>query len=105
MASNAQTARRIAELLMKRPEVRSRARRATKGGIGLSSRPNAPKLVTIVVAVLLTVIGLAVTEVVAIQPVIDLLEQAELSLSESQGWLALLASPVLLILGSFLRGL
>jgi hypothetical protein len=105
MASNAQVARRVAELLMKRPEVRDRARRARKEGIGLSTKPNAPKLVTIAVAVLLTVLGLAVTETVSIPPVIDLLEQAELTLSESQGWLALLASPVLLVLGSFFRGL
>lgn len=105
MASNAQVARRVAELLMKRPEVRDRARRARQDGIGLSTKPNAPKLVTIVVAVLLTVLGLAVTETVSIPPVIDALEQAELTLSESQGWLALLASPVLLVLGSFFRGL
>lgn len=105
MASNAQVARRIAEMLMARPEVRDRARRATRGGVGLSVRPNAPKMVTIVVAVALTLVGLAVTGTVEIAPVTELLARAELELSKEQGWLALLASPALLVLGSFFRGL
>lgn len=105
MASNADVARRLVDLLMKRPEVRDRARRARSEGIGLSTRPNAPKLVTIIVAVLLTVVGLAVTGAVEIQAVVDLLDDAGLELSEEQGWLALAASPTLLVAGSFLRGL
>lgn len=109
MASNADAVRRVAELLMRRPEVRDRARRARsdvrKDGIGLSTRPNAPKLVTIAVAVGLTVVGLAVSETVAIAPVTDLLADNDLTLSVEQGWLLLLASPTLLVLGSFFRGL
>lgn len=105
MASNTDVARRIMDLLMQRPEVRSRARRARNDGIGLSKKPNAPKLITIFVSLALTVIGLAVTEVVTIQPVVDLLAEADLTLTESQGWMALAASPVLLVLGSFFRGL
>lgn len=105
MASNADVARRVVDLLMRRPEVRDRARRARSEGIGLSRRPNAPKLVTIIVALLLTVIGLAVTGVVEIQAVVDLLDDAGLELTEEQGWLALAASPALLVAGSFLRGL
>jgi hypothetical protein len=105
MAGNMEVARRLGELLMSRPQVRERARRAGKGGIGLSARPNAPKLVTIFVAVALTVVGLAVTRTVEIKPVLDLLESADLSLSKEQGWLALLASPVLLVVGSFFRGI
>lgn len=105
MASNADVVRQIARLLMSRPEVRDRARRARGEGIGVSRRPNAPKLVTIIVAVALTLIGLAVTDAVTIQPITDLLEQADISLTEEQGWLALLASPTLLVIGSFFRGI
>lgn len=105
MASNVATARRIAELLMKRPEVRDRARRARKDGIGLSTRPNAPKLVTIIVAVALTVLGLVVTDTIAIPAITDLLADNDITLSKEQGWLALLGSPALLVAGSFLRGL
>jgi hypothetical protein len=60
--------------------------------------------VTILLAVALTAVGLAVTGTVEIQPVLDLLDQADLSLTEEQGWLALAASPALLVAGSFLRG-
>ncbi|HVF20874.1 MAG TPA: hypothetical protein VNA14_11625 [Mycobacteriales bacterium] len=105
MASNAQVIRQVAELLMRRPEVRRRGRRPRRDDIGLSTRPNAPRFVTIVVAVLLTLVGLAVTRTVEIQPILDLLAQADLELTQEQGWLALAASPALLVAGSFLRGL
>jgi len=105
MASNTVVARRILDLLMQRPEVRTRARRATKGDIGLSVRPNAPKLVTIIVAVALTLVGLVVTDTVTIAPIADLLANAELELTKEQGWLALAASPALLVVGSFFRGI
>ena len=105
MASNSQLARRLFEVLLSRPEVRSRGRRPQAGDIGLSARPNAPRFVTIAVAVALTVVGLAVTGTVEIAPVTDLLARADLTLTTEQGWLALAASPALLVLGSFLRGL
>ena len=105
MASNAEMARRLGALLMKRSEVRSRARRVQREGIGLSTQPNAPKLVTIIVAVALTVVGLAVTGAVEIKPILDALESADLSLSREQGWLVLAASPALLVVGSFFRGI
>jgi hypothetical protein len=109
MASNVDVVRRVAEVLMRRPEVRQRASRARsdfkKDGIGLSTKPNAPKLVTIFVAVALTVVGLAVSDTVAIKPVTDLLADNDLTLTVRQGWLLLLASPTLLVLGSFFRGL
>lgn len=109
MASNVDVVRRVAELLMKRPEVRQRASRARsdirKDGIGLSTRPNAPKLVTIFVAVALTVVGLAVSEAVSIPAITRLLADNDLALTVQQGWLLLLASPALLVLGSFFRGL
>lgn len=105
MASNADVARRIMDLLMQRPEVSTRARRVTRGDIGVSRKPNAPKLVTILVAVALTLVGLVVTDAATIAPIADLLANAELELTEEQGWLALVASPALLVAGSFLRGL
>ena len=105
MASNAQTARRVFELLMSRPEVRRRGHRPSRSDIGLSARPNAPRFVTIVVAVLLTLVGLAVTGTVEIALITDLLADNDLTLTEEQGWLALAGSPALLVAGSFLRGL
>jgi hypothetical protein len=102
MASNADVARQIGRLLMQRSSVRNRVRGSEP--IGVSRRPNAPRFVTIVLAVALTVIGLAVT-VHPIQPVIDLLDKAGVELSREQGWLALHASPVLLVIGSFFRGI
>lgn len=101
MASNADVARRLAKVLMSRPEVRRRARPGES--VGLSTRPNAPRLVTIAAALLLTVVGIAVS-LTPIQPVLDLLESFDLSLSKEQGWLALVASPLLLVAGSYLRG-
>lgn len=106
MPSNADVVRQVARLLMARPEVRDRARRARSEGVGVSRRPNAPKLVTIFVAVGLTLVGLAVTETVAaLEPVVDWLAEADVTLTEEQGWLALLLSPVLLVVGSFFRGI
>ena len=105
MAGNAQVIGRVVELLLSRPEVRRRGRRPRRGDIGLSARPNAPRFVTILVAVALTLVGLVVTGTVEIGPVADLLARADLSLTEEQGWLALAASPALLVAGSFLRGL
>jgi hypothetical protein len=103
MASNADVLRQVVDLLMSRPTVRSRARRGG-GDIGLSFRPNAPKMVTILVAIGLTVVGIAVN-LHPIQPVLDLLANANLELTRTQGWYCLLASPVLLIAGSLFRGL
>lgn len=105
MASNTQVAKRVYDLLMSRPEVRRRGRRPAKGDIGLSTRPNAPRFVTIVVAVLLTILGLAVTGTVEVGLVTDFLADNDLTLSKEQGWLALAGSPLLLVAGSFLRGL
>ena len=102
MASNAQVLKQIGNLLMQRSSVRNRVRGSEP--IGLSRRPNAPRFVTIVLAVALTVIGLAVT-VHPIQPVLDLLDQGGIELSREQGWLALHGSPLLLVVGSFFRGI
>ena len=61
-------------------------------------------MVTVILAVALTLAGLAVT----IQPigfVNDALSAMGLDLTREQGWWALLLSPVLLIAGSFLPNL
>ena len=101
MASNAEAARRLGRMLMSRPQVRRRAR--GDEAIGLSTRPNAPRLITIAVAIALTLVGIAVS-LTPIQPVLDLLKNFDVELSKEQGWLALLVSPALLIAGSYLRG-
>ncbi|HEV2890558.1 MAG TPA: hypothetical protein VGX28_09295 [Frankiaceae bacterium] len=102
MASNAEVLKQIGNLLKQRSSVRTRVRGSEP--IGLSRRPNAPRFVTIVLAVALTVIGLAVT-VHPIKPVLDLLESGNVELTRDQGWWALLASPALLVVGSFFRGI
>jgi hypothetical protein len=102
--STATNIRRLAEFLMSRPEVRSRARDIGEGGIGVSRQLNAPKMITILLAIALAIVGLAVT-VLPIDTVNDLLKDADVTLGREEGWLALIASPVLLIAGSILRGL
>lgn len=67
-------------------------------------RTNAPKMVTIVVAVALTVVGLSVT-ILPIDPVNRLLAETGVDITREHGYWALLASPVLLIAGSLFRGL
>lgn len=102
MASNADVLRQIGGLLMRRASVRDRA--GGRESVGLSRRPNAPRFFTIVLAVALTVIGLAVT-VHPIQPVLDLLDDAGIEVTRDQGWWALIGSPALLVVGSFFRGI
>jgi hypothetical protein len=69
-------------------------------------RTNAPRLVTIALALALTIAGLHITGTVTIGLVGDLLNQIGLDgLTKDEGYLALLASPVLLIAGSFLPNL
>ena len=77
-------------------------------------RPNPPRMVTVVVAVALMIIGLAL--VFYQGPAIDLVRQIGLptdiqrevvSLMGEQlvAWAALAAAPILLIVGSLVRGL
>jgi hypothetical protein len=99
--------RRLAGLLLARATVAQRGgyRRSRAGEpIGLSRRPNAPRFVTVLLAVALTVVGVATT-VHPIQPVLDLLANANVELTRDQGYLALLASPALLVVGSLFRGI
>jgi hypothetical protein len=67
-------------------------------------RPNAPKMITVVIAVALTIVGLSLT-VLPIDPVTDVLREVGLRLTKEQRWLVLAASPVLLIIASFVPGL
>jgi hypothetical protein len=98
--------RRLVEFLWARPEVRSRARTIGRDGIGVSRRLNPPKVITILLAVGLTIVGLAVTvSPDALEFVNELLADAEVTVDEELGWVALLVSPVLLIAGSVMRGL
>ena len=103
MASNADLVRQLGGLLMQHATVRERVRGGSEP-IGLSRRPNAPRFVTIVLAVALTVVGLAVT-VHPIQPILDALDKAGIEPTRDQGWWALVASPALLVVGSFFRGI
>jgi hypothetical protein len=77
-------------------------------------RPNPPRMITVVVAVALTIVGLAL---VFYQPqAIDLARQVGLPADlqrqvvgwmedRSVAWGALAASPILLVVGSLVRGL
>lgn len=103
MATNADVLRQVGRLLMNRSSVRNRSRRGSEP-IGISRRPNAPKLVTCAVAIGLTLVGLAVT-VHPIQPILDLLKDNEITVTREQGWWALVASPALLVVGSLFRGI
>lgn len=62
-------------------------------------RTNAPRMITVVAAIVLTIVGLSVT-VLPIAIVNDTLRETGYQLTREQGWLALVASPVLLIIGS-----
>ncbi|MGH2812741.1 MAG: hypothetical protein ACRDI1_08535 [Actinomycetota bacterium] len=68
-------------------------------------RTNAPRMITIVLAVALTIVGLSAT-VIPIEAINDLVLETGYNLTENRelAWLALLASPVLLIIGSFFAG-
>ena len=104
MASGSVTGvRKLIEFLLARPDITRRAR-GYAGDVGFSWRPNAPKLITVLLAVALTIVGLSVTEV-PIDWINEQLMEADLVLSKEQGWLILGASPVLLIAGSLFRGL
>jgi hypothetical protein len=61
-------------------------------------------MITVVVAVALTVIGLSLT-VLPIEPVQDLMRELGLRLSKEQKWLTLAASPTLLVIASFIPNL
>ena len=71
-------------------------------------RTNAPRMVTVVVAVALTIVGLALSVFdtsAIVDPVMEWVVDAGWDLTQDEaGWAALLASPLLLAAGSFLKG-
>jgi len=67
-------------------------------------RPNAPRMVTVVLAIALTLVGLSRTGY-PIGFVNDLLRSAGLHVTREQGYWALLGSPLVLIAGSLLPNL
>ena len=71
-------------------------------------RTNAPRMITVVIAIALTVIGLSLTvlRIEAINTVVmGLAKQvADGVTRQDVGWSALLASPLLLAVGSLLKG-
>jgi hypothetical protein len=68
-------------------------------------RPNAPRLITLILAVVLTVVGLTVSNTLEIAFIDSLIRDAGWELTVEHGYWMLLASPVLLILGSLLPNL
>jgi hypothetical protein len=103
---------KILDVLMSRPETRAWGRRAAQsagasaasGRFWPSLRPNAPRMVTVLVAVVLTVVGVSLT-VQEIGFVRDLLTENDIEITRDQAYIALTASPLLLVAGSLLRGL
>ena len=84
--------------------------RSTTGRVGsevgkFSFRPNAPRMVTVILSIALILAGLTVSGTLNIGFVNDLLKQANLDFTRDQGYLLLLGSPVILILGSLLPGI
>jgi hypothetical protein len=70
-----------------------------------SFRPNAPRMVTVILSIALILAGLTASGTLSIGFVDDLLRQANLEFTRDQGYLLLLGSPVVLILGSLLPGI
>ena len=66
--------------------------------------PNPPRYVTLAIAVILFIIGLAGT-LVPIPAVADLLHIVRLDLTKTVAWICLALAPTLLILGSLVKGL
>lgn len=96
---------RVLGALLQRPQVRTSGRRRSGAAdAGVSFRPNAPRTVTVVAAVALTIVGAAHT-VIPIPAVVDLVAGYWSGFSVEEAWMALIAAPALLVAGSFLRGL
>jgi len=67
-------------------------------------RPNPPTYLTVAVAAILFIIGLAGT-LVPIPAVADLLALIRIDLTRTLAWICLALAPTLLIIGSLVRGL
>ena len=73
-------------------------------------RPNPPKLVTVVIAVALILVGLSATvfPIDLVNMALDLVQQTigfELEITTQVAWLFLLAGDALLVVGSLLPGI
>ena len=73
-------------------------------------QPNAPRLITVVIALVLGVIGFVFLWPVAplvplLDPIRDVLHAVGLTLDRQLASLALFACPTLLVIGSLLRGI
>jgi hypothetical protein len=66
--------------------------------------PNPPRYVTVAVAVILFIIGLAGT-LVPIPAFADLLQMVRIDLTKTVAYICLFLAPTLLILGSLVKGL
>ena len=66
--------------------------------------PNPPRYITLAIAVILFIIGLAGT-LVPIPAVADLLQIVRIDLTRTVAWICLALAPTLLILGSLVKGL
>ena len=64
-------------------------------------RPNPPRMVTVIIAIVLLVVGLAGT-VISIPAVNEVLATYEIPFDRTIAYLALLAAPMLLVIGSLL---
>ncbi len=95
---------RLIGALLSRPSGYGRSRRSREHDVGLSLRPNAPKGATVLASILLTLAGLSQT-ILSIQAIDDLLARFDVTITPEYAWIALIASPLLLIAGSFFRGL
>ena len=91
----------IFDSLLSRPGYSS----SSDDGAGISTRPTAVRVVTVVFAIALTLFGLTVTGAVNWAWAQDLVLRLNYAFTEDHGYIALLASPLLMIAGSFLRGL
>ena len=73
-------------------------------------RPNPPRMLTVVTAILLLVVGLSIEGSILSIPglndlIADLSRQFDVRITEQLARAAIVGSPVILILGSLLRGL
>lgn len=100
--------RRVAAVLRSRPGDRvgaaRRRRRTGSSGGGLGLRPGRPRVVTVLVSIALTLVGLSCS-VRPIGPIVDLLASNDVDVTDEQAWSMLVASPLLLTAGCLLRGL
>ncbi|MCA1726922.1 MAG: hypothetical protein LC722_04525 [Actinobacteria bacterium] len=83
---------------------RSRSRSGSTDEASFSLRPNAPRMITVLLSVALAVAGLVVTGTLEIGFVSDLLAKTGYAFTREHGYWMLLGSPALLIVGSLLPG-